>query len=213
MSYSPGELQKAIAEARAQAPPRGFTESVEILVALKDLDLKNPTNRFSLETAVPNMIKKARVALFADGDLAVRAEQAGLRVITRDEMDTISKNPKDLKKLAREFDFFLATPPMMPQVGKLFGKFLGPLGKMPRPIPPTADIESIVGRYDRTIRLRVRSNPCINARIGTLNNSDKELVENAEMVLSAISQKLPRAQTQISKIAFKTTMGPTVKIS
>ena len=211
MSYQTSVIENAVKTMR-ESKKRKFVESVEILVSLRDVNLKDPSQRFNLETKVPHPLKaKINLALFAEGDLAVKAESAeNITVITKDKMEQFSKEVKKAKALADGNDFFLADRQFMPLVGRFFGKVLGPRGKMPKPVLPNVDISALQDEYARTIRLRVRENPCINARVATLENSDEEIVENIHSALTSIQSKLPRGNQQIRKVYIKSTMGPSI---
>ncbi|MFX1285389.1 MAG: 50S ribosomal protein L1 [Promethearchaeota archaeon] len=216
MSYTPNQLEEAISKAKAKSierKQRKFTETVEISIGLRDIDLKNPANRINLETLVPNDLGgKSSVAVFAEGDLAVKSKESGLTTLSRQEIESLAKEPKNAKKLANEFSFFLAEPQLMPIVAKFLGKILGPRGKMPKPIPPRVDIDKFVERYNRTVKMRLKSTPVVNAKIGKANQADKVLADNASTILQALIVKLPKGAVQIKSVSFKTTMGPSEKI-
>jgi large subunit ribosomal protein L1 len=216
MSYQPNQLETAISEAKAKSierRKRKFNETVEISIGLRDIDLKNPTNRINIEALVPNDLggNKTTVAVFADGDVATKSLESGFRTIGRAEVEQLSKEPKNAKKLANEFEYFLAEPPLMAVVARFLGKILGPRGKMPKPLPPRVEIDKFVERYNRTVKLRIKSTPVINLKVGKADQSDKVLVENANAILQTLTAKLPKGAAQIRAVHFKTTMGPSVK--
>ncbi len=217
MSYTRDVLLEAIQEARKKTQERKtrkFVESMEILIGLKDVDLKKPENRFNVEVSLPNPIQKpVSICVIAEGDLAVQAQNLGLHVVTKSDLSTFGSDLKSAKKLAKRFDYFIAMAPLMPLVGRFLGKALGPRGKMPRPIPPNAKLEPIVENYRKITRARLRNNQCINARIGTLENSDDELAANASQFLTVVLDKLPKGRVNLRHVHFKTTMGPAVKVS
>ncbi|NIQ04671.1 MAG: 50S ribosomal protein L1, partial [Candidatus Korarchaeota archaeon] len=62
-------------------------------------------------------------------------------------------------------DFFLAEAPSMPLVGKVLGSTLGPRGKMPVPVPPSADIGDLIKRYRRMVSMRIRNQPILQCRV------------------------------------------------
>ncbi len=216
MSYTPNQLEEAIFQAKARSikrRQRKFTETVEISIGLRDIDLKNPANRINLETLVPNDLGgKTSIAVFAEGDLAIKSKESGLTTLNRQEIERLSKEPKNAKKIANEFSFFLAEPQLMPIVAKFLGKILGPRGKMPKPIPPKVEIDKFVERYKRTVKLRLKSTPVVNAKIGKANHDNKALTENANTILQTLTAKLPKGNVQIRSVSFKTTMGPSEKI-
>ncbi len=213
MSYQTSVIENAVKKVR-ESKKRNFTESIEILVSLRDINLKDPSQRFNLESKVPHPLKtKIKLALFAEGDLATRAQAIdSFTVINKDQMEQYAKEVKRAKALADNNDFFLADRQFMPQVGRFFGKVLGPRGKMPKPIQPNVDLNTLEDEYARTVRLRVRENPCINARVATVENSDEEIVENIQAALSNIQAKLPRGNQQIRKVYIKSTMGPSILV-
>ena len=100
----------------------------------------------------------------------------------------------------------------MPPIGRGFGKFLGPRGKMPKPVPPTAPIEPIIKNYQSTVQIRLRQSPGIHARIGTLEMEADSIAENALAVLRTIENRLERGENNIRTIYIKTTMGPAIKV-
>lgn len=216
MSYSPNQLEVAISQAKAKSSERkhrNFTETVELLIGLRDIDLKNPANRINLETLVPNDLGgNSSVAVFAEGDLATRSDESGLKTISRAEIEQLAKETKRAKKLANQYTFFLAEPPLMAVVARFLGKTLGPRGKMPKPIPPRVEIGKFVERYNRTVTLRLKTTPVINTKIGKANLNDTVLAENASAILQALLAKLPKGIGQVKNVHIKTTMGPSVKV-
>src|SRR6266487_2486974 len=101
--------------------------------------------------------KDVKVAVIAGGDLAVRAKNAGADiVIGREDLDKMARDKKAARKIAQNYDFFVAEAPLMPQVGKSLGQMLGPRGKMPTPIPPTAPIDDVLKRQRKNVRLKMK---------------------------------------------------------
>lgn len=214
MSFSATQIHQAISKAKELGAERKrkFTETLEILVGLRNIDLKNPSNRFNIEVRLPhNLREDVRVAVFAEGDLATRAGNLGLRIVGRDELEAFGKDPKGAKKLANSHDFFVAMAPFMPLIGRFLGKILGPRAKMPKPIPPAfQDLEGLISNYKRTVILRVKTQPVMCVPVGKVSSSEDELTENASVIIQSLLGKLERGQQQIKKITFKTTMGPSV---
>jgi len=213
MSVNMGELARAIEEARKLAKPRRFKQSFELIIKLRDVDLKKPENRFTdlVPLPHPSPSKRARVAVIAAGDLAVKARDAGAdAVLAREDLEGMAANKKEAKKLVKGYDVFLAQADLMPLVGRLIGRYLGPLGKMPQPVPPTADVTPFIERARRSVRIRLRDQPQISCRIGSEDQDTKEVAENAMAVINYVASKL-RPQN-IDRIYVKLTMGPVVKV-
>ena len=214
MSVSMDKLIKAIEEAKRLAKPRKFTQSVELIIKLRDVDVRKPENRINISVHLPNPPKDklSRVCVIASGDMAIRARNTNAdTVITRDELEKIASNKRDPRKLAKSHDFFIAEAPLMPTIGRLLGRYLGPRGKMPQPVPPTADITGLVNRLKESVRVRIRDQPQVMCRVGSENQSSKEIAENIMAVLSALGTKFKIPQN-IEKMYVKLTMGPAVEV-
>ncbi len=206
-------LIEAIKKAREVSKPRKFIQSYELIVKLRDVDIKQPENRFSELIQLPNPPPKklAKVAVIADGDMALKAREAGAdAIITRDILEKIASSKKDAKKIARTYDVFIAQADLMPFVGRSLGRYLGPRGKMPQPVPSTADLKPLIERARRSVRVRIRDQPQVQCRIGSETQDPKEVGENA---LAVINFLLGRFKPHnIEKIYIKLTMGPPVKV-
>ena len=212
MPWQTNSIISALAEVR-KSKKRNFIESIELQIALRDVNLKDPSQRFNVETKMPHAIKKdIHIGLFAEGDLAVRAEAEGLTVLSKSQLEQTAKDIKAAKTLADSHDFFLAERQFMPLVGRFYGKVLGPRGKMPKPVASNVDVPTLKSDYARTIRLRLRENACINTRVGTLANSDEELAENISSALGAVQSRLFRGADMIRQVYIKSTMSPSVVI-
>jgi len=214
VAFDRQKLVEAVKEAKARAKPRNFTQTVEIAVNLKDIDLRKPENRFKLEVVLPHgRGKEPKIAVIADGAVAEAAKKLGLDVISSEQLEEIAKSPREARKLAKRYDFFIAAAPLMPKIGKYLGRYLGPRNKMPVVVPPTmTNLEPIVNKLKKTVRIQLKNNPVVHARIGTEDMDDEKLAENAEAVLSAIINKLERGENQVKSVYIKTTMGPAVKV-
>jgi large subunit ribosomal protein L1 len=214
MSIKVESVTEAIKKAKEVAKKRNFIQSVDLTVNLKGLDLKKPENRLNEIVKLPIALSKApRICIIAYGDLAVKAKDLKMeRVIDRDELDNLTGEKKALKKLAREFDFFIARTDMMPTVGKVMGKYLAPRGKMPKPIPADGDLEAMVKDYAAIASVRLRKDPTFHVRIGTEDMPDEKISQNAMVIFNLLENKLKKGYGNIKNYVFKTTMGKPVKI-
>jgi large subunit ribosomal protein L1 len=186
-------IQKALEELKKHEK-RTFTQSLDLVVKLKDLDLKKPENRLNQAVILPHMIgKPVRVCVIATGDLALKSKEAKADlVIGKDELEGLAKNKKASRKLQNGYDFFVSEASLMPLVGKTIGPVLGPKGKMPTPIHANAPISEVIDQARRTARIRVRDQPVIQCRIGSEDMSNDELSENIQAVFSSMEAKLER---------------------
>ncbi len=209
------EIARALGELRKNLTKRKFSQSIDLVVRLREVDLKKPENRINETIALPNPPEKAlKICVIASGDLGTRAKAAGAdMLVTHQDMDALSKDKKAARKLAQDYDFFIAEAPLMPLVGRALGSFLGPRGKMPTPIPPNAAIDQIVSNHRKMVRVRMREQPVLQCRVGTEAMPDEKLVENIQAVVSRIEQKLERGFKNVGEILLKATMSKPVKLS
>jgi large subunit ribosomal protein L1 len=207
-------IQKALEELRKNKKKRNFKESVELIIKLKELDLKKPENRINQTIILPHDIgKSVKVCVIATGQLALKSKEANADlVLGKDQLTDLGNDKKAARKLQQEYGFFISEAPLMPLVGKTIGPTLGPRGKMPTPINPDAPIADVIDQARRTIKIRVRDQPVIQCRIGVNDMSDDNLSENIQAIFSSIEGKLERGVRNISKILIKTTMHEPVNL-
>ena len=208
------EIIDAVKEAKEQAKPRNFTQSIDVIINLKDIDVRRPENRFNEELALPNgRGKPIKIGVIADGELAVSAKNAGIDlVISKDDLQEFGKDRKAAKKVANSVDSFIAQADMMPLVGRFLGPVLGPRNKMPKPVPASAKIEPLLERVGSTIKVGIKNQPSIQILVGTQDMSDEDLAENIEAVLAILDRHLEKGRNQIKTIYIKTTMGSVVRV-
>ncbi|MEM2341487.1 MAG: 50S ribosomal protein L1 [Candidatus Bathyarchaeia archaeon] len=214
MSIERKYLKEALKELREKTPKRNFNQSIELIINLQDVDISKPENRIQEVIELPHSPrKKISVCVFASGDAALRARKAGAdMVLEREEIESLAGDKKRQRQIAKQMNSFIATAPLMPIVGKIFGAILGPRGKMPTPIPPTADIEREIERHKRLVMVRTRGQPVLSCRVGTEDMSDEELIDNIDAVIKRVEGKLKRGIKNIASIYVKASMGPPVKV-
>lgn len=204
-------VQKALELGKGK---RQFTQSVELAINLKDVDLSVPKNRLDEEVPLPKGRGKVpRVAIFASGELAMKAKKVADLVIPPEEIEKLAGDKRRAKKLANEYSYFLAEAPLMPTIGKTLGQILGPRGKMPRPLPPAADPAGVVAMLRNAVRVRSRDRPTVHVPVGTEAMSPEDLADNVAMVLERVRGKLERGEQSLGSVFVKTTMGPAVRLA
>lgn len=208
------EIVEAVKKAKENSKPRNFTQSVDVVIIIKDLDVKKPENRIDEEVFLPNgRGKDVKIAFIAEGELALQAKNAGADlVINKEELERLGKNRKEAKKIANKYDFFVAQADMMPLVGRFLGPVLGPRNKMPKPVPATAKPEPLIERLKNTIKVRIKDQPVIQAVVGSQDMDDELISDNIEAVLDILDRNLEKGRNQIKAMYIKTTMGPVVRV-
>lgn len=203
----------AVKKALEAAPERKFGESVELAFNLKNVDLSIPKNRVDEEIQLPKgRGRTPKIAIFATGELATRAKGSADIVVQPDQIEELAGDKRRARKLANEMSFFVAEAPLMPTIGRTLGTVLGPRGKMPRPIPPSADPAAVVSNLKNTVRVRSRDRRTFHAPIGIKTMAAEDLAENAFLVIDRVLKKLERGEQNIQSVFVKTTMGPAEKV-
>ncbi len=203
----------AVKEAIEKSKERKFLESVDLAINLKDVDLSIPKNRISEEVILPHgRGKEVKIGVFASGETALKAKNCADLVIAPEEIEKLAEDKRKARKIANQYDFFLAEAPLMGKIGKSLGIILGPRGKMPKPLPPGADPCPLVERLKKTVRMRSRDKRTFHVAVGTKNMDPEEIAENIEEVIKRLETKLERGLQNIDSVYVKTTMGPAVKI-
>ena len=205
--YTPGEAVRLLKETKGTK----FDESVEIHIRT-GLNVRHADEQLRGTIALPHGLgKDVKIAVFAKGDKAREAEEAGADYVGAD----------DLAKRVHEegftdFDVAIATPDMMPVVGRL-GRILGPQGKMPNPKVGTVTMdvrkaveESKAGKVEyRTDRTAI-----VHMTVGKTSFDEKALLENYQAIVEELLRAKPSAAKgrYLRTIVMAATMGPGIKV-
>ena len=206
-SYSVAEAVKFVKNgAKAK-----FNETIEIAMNL-GVDPKHADQMVRGVVALPHGSGKAmRVAVFAKGDKAKEAQEAGADLVGAEDL------AEKINAGEMAFDRVIATPDMMGIVGKL-GKVLGPRGLMPNPKlgTVTADVKTAVKNAKAgEVQFRVEKAGIVHAGIGKASFSEQQIADNVKAFVEAIMKAKPTGAkgTYVKKISLSSTMGPGVKIN
>ena len=192
---------------------RKFKQNIDVVINLKNIDLKVPKNRVDEEIVLPHgRGNEAKIALFASGELAIKSKKHVDLLIKPEEIEDLSKDKKKFKKIAEDYDFFIAEAPLMPTIGKTLGTVLGPRGKMPKPVPPQADLSGMVKNLRNTIKVRSKSSKTFHTVAGNADMSKDHIAENVDTILKRVEGALERGKINLGSVYIKTTMGPSEKI-
>ena len=204
--YSPSEAIALVKELKRAK----FDESVEVHVRT-GLNVRHADEQLRGTVALPNGLgKEIKVAVFAQGEKAREAQEAGADVVGAEDLAERIRGGFD------DFDVAIATPDLMPVVGRL-GRILGPAGKMPNPKVGTVTVdvaraveESKAGK----VEYRTDRNAIVHLVIGKRDFEDRALLENYAAVIDELIRAKPSAAKgrYIRTVTVATTMGPGVKV-
>ena len=202
-----------VTESLQKSTERKFSETVEVAINIKDLDLSVPKNRLEDEVPLPNgRGRNVRIALFATPEMCQKAKGLADVTMVPAQLEELMKDKKAAKKLVDEVDFFLAEAPLMPTIGKRLGIVLGPRGKMPRPVPPGGDPTNLINAMKRSVRVRTKGNRTFHAPVGTRTMPPEQIAANIDALLARITGKLERGRNNIDSVYLKTSTGAAVRL-
>ncbi len=202
-------VEEAVALIKANAKTK-FDETVEIAMNL-GVDPRHADQMVRGSVTLPNGTgKSVRVAVFARGPKADEAKEAGADIVgAEDLMETVQGG-------TIEFDRCIATPDMMPIVGRL-GKVLGPCNLMPNPKVGTVTMdvaEAVQAAKGGQVTFKAEKAGVVHAGIGKVSFDETKLVENVLAFVDAVSKAKPSGAkgTYMKKVALSSTMGPGVTV-
>ena len=202
-------IDQAVALVKERATAK-FDETVEIAMNL-GVDPKHADQMVRGVVNLPNGTGRTlRVAVFARGAKADEAKAAGADVVGAEELVTTVQGG------TIDFDRCIATPDMMPLVGRL-GKVLGPRGMMPNPKVGTVTMDvtgAVKASKGGAVEFRVEKAGIIQGSVGKASFGTEQLVQNISAFVDAVSKAKPTGAkgTYLQRIAISSTMGPGVKV-
>ncbi|NJD76674.1 MAG: 50S ribosomal protein L1 [Candidatus Methanoperedens sp.] len=208
------QILTAVKQALEKSPERKFSESIDLAINLKNLDMNQPQNRIDEEIILPNGLgRPIKIAVFTKGETAQRAKAAGADyVFDPEEISVLGEDKTRAKNLAEEVNFFIAEAAYMPAIGKTLGQVLGPRGKMPIPLTPDKDVVQIINKSRNSIKVRSKDKMTFHISIGKKDMDPVKLSENLEAVINRIEHRYERGLYNVKSMYVKTTMGPSVKV-
>lgn len=201
------DIKEALKQLRS-AEKRKFSQSIDLIINLKGLDLRK--DNINAIATISHPFKQKKVC----GFLTKKSEL----VKTVTNLDFPKYRDKDaLKNLVKEFDFFIANMALMPAVATTFGKSLGPTGKMPSPQlgvltkEDDATIKQLLDKIDHSVKIRLKE-PSFKISVGKESMPDEQIIENALAVYNSLINVLPTKKENVKSILLKLTMGKPIKV-
>lgn len=201
------EILEAIKSLR-ENNKRKFSQSVDLIVNLRNFDIKKETVNLFLN--MPHKIREAKLGAFFE------KKSSFIDTITKAEFDSY-KEKKKIKHLIKDYDFFISSPKMMPLVATNFGRYLGPVGKMPSPQlgiikeESESEIKEVIKKFEKIVRVKSKE-PSLKFSIGREDMSDEAIAENVEFAYTHILNALPKKKENIKSVMIKLTMTKPLKI-
>lgn len=201
----------AIKKALEDKGKRKFTQSVEFIVNFRGIDFSKAENRLNLDILLPKgRGKEQKVMVFAEGQLALDAKNAGAdEIVDSAGIAKLAADRKKVKMLAKNHEFIAQTS-LMVNVGKMLGQVLGTRGKLPRPI--VGPVKEAIDQARRRVRIVSKGKylPVAQCVIGSENMSPEDLAENFAAVYEKVAAKV--LESNIKSVFVKLSMGKPVRV-
>ncbi len=203
---------------------RKFDETIDLIINIRDVDIKNPNNRIDQELLLPHPITgnkpKDSVVFIVKDEMELKLRQLGYNIINPKQLDELQRQSmKDKKSIAKKYAYFVTRADLMRDVAKVLARFLGQQNKMPKPAPkgfgvirPDENIDAYLPQLDRIIKLDMKKQLLLQLKVAKKSQNVTEIFENIDSVLSFVEHALPNGNNNIKSIFIKTTMGKPVKV-
>ena len=210
------EAIQKIQEAKDGAKERNFTQSIDFVINLKNLDLKKPEEQVDFYVQIPHSHGKAvKVCGLMGPETIDEAKKELDHAILADNFGKLDKN--EIKQLAKDYDYFVAQGNIMADVAKNFGRVLGPRGKMPDPkagcvVAPKTSLGPLYKRLQKMVRVQAKKDPVIHLLVGSQDQDEEEVAENLATIYNQLRLNLPLEENNIKNALVKLTMGKPVML-
>lgn len=152
------------------------------------------------------------VCVLGDALHCDQAKALGVAFRTVDDLKKLNKGKKEVKKLAKSFDAFLASDAVIKQIPKLLGPGLTKAGKFPTPISHTDNLGDKIAEAKATIKFQYKKSPCLGVAIGTVQMTEDELLSNTMLSINFLVSLLKKNWQNIRSVYLKSTMGAPIRL-
>merc|ERR1712154_547021 len=199
LNYSKGEGENG--------KKRAFLESVELQVMLKNYDTQKD-KRFSGTVKLPNVARKNfSVCVLGNQAPIDQAIANGIPHMSVDDLKKLNKDKKLVKKLAKQYDAFLASDALIRQIPRLLGPGLNKAGKLPAILASGEDMVAKINEMQMTIKFQMKKVLCLAVAVGNVDMTEDQLAQNINMSINYLVSLLKKKWQNVRSLNIKTTMG------
>mmetsp|Transcript_34276 Transcript_34276/g.39021 ORF Transcript_34276/g.39021 Transcript_34276/m.39021 type:complete len:230 (+) Transcript_34276:196-885(+) len=211
LAFSSGETIVRAGE-DVQGKKRNFTETVEVQITLKNYDPVRD-KRFSGTFKLPAVPRpNLKCCMLGNAAHCEQADRIGVDHMSVEDLKKLNKNKKLVKKLAKKFDFFLASDNMIRQIPRLLGPGLTKAGKFPTLLSNSDDMQGKIDEVKSTIKFQMKKVMCLNVAVGNINMEKQKIIVNTQLAANFLASLLKKQWQNIGQIYIKSTMGPAIQI-
>ena len=211
LASSAGETIK-IGTKDVKGKKRNFTESIELQITLKNYDPQRD-KRFSGTFRLPEIPRpNLKCCVLGNAAHCEQADRIEVAQMSADDLKKLNKNKKLVKKLAKKYDFFLASDNMIKQIPRLLGPGLTKAGKFPTLLASGEDMQEKIDEVKSTIKFQMKKVMCLNVAIGHVGMDKQQVIVNTQLAANFLASLLKKQWQNIGQMFIKTTMGPSQQI-
>merc|ERR1712150_88357 len=159
---------------------RNFTETIEVQITLKNYDPQRD-KRFSGTFRLPSVPRpNLKCCMLGNAAHCEQADRIGIDHMSVEDLKKLNKNKKLVKKLAKRYDFFMASDNMIKQIPRLLGPGLTKAGKFPTLLASGDDMQEKINEVKSTIKFQMKKVMCLNVAVGNVTLSKQENIVNIQ---------------------------------
>ncbi|KAJ9053415.1 60S ribosomal protein L10A [Entomophthora muscae] len=186
---------------------RNFLETIELQIGLKNYDPQRD-KRFSGTVKLPNIPRpKMSVCVLGDALHCDQAKEAEIETMSVDDLKKLNKNKKQIKKLAKKYDAFLASEALIKLIPRLLGPGLHKAGKFPTPVSHADNLTEKANELRSTIKFQLKKVLCLAVAVGHVEMEQDDIVTNIMMSVNFLVSLLKKNWQNVKSLYIKTTMG------
>lgn len=203
LAYSSGE---------GEGKKRNFTETVEIQITLKNYDPQRD-KRFSGTFKLPQVPRpNLKCCMLGNAAHCEQADRIGVDHMSVEDLKKLNKNKKLVKKLAKKYDFFMASDNMIKQIPRLLGPGLTKAGKFPTLLSSGEDMQEKIDEVKATIKFQMKKVMCLNVAVANVDMEKQQIIVNVQLAANFLASLLKKQWQNIGQMYIKSTMGPPQQI-
>ncbi|OMJ83752.1 hypothetical protein SteCoe_15229 [Stentor coeruleus] len=205
-------LKKAIHDINADRKKRGFVETVDLQVGIKDYDPQKD-KRFAGSIKIPHVPRpKLKAIILGDQVHCDQAQAANIPFIDAEGLKKFNKDRKQMKKFFKPYAILLASESIIKQIPKLVGPALTKINKFPTAISPNENVVDKINEAMATIKFQLKKVLCLGVAVANLNMSEEEQRQNITLAINFLASLLKKNWNNIRTIHIKSTMGKSKRI-
>jgi len=199
-------------QTKAAEKKRKFVETVELQIGLKDYDTQRD-KRFSGTVKLPHVPRpRMKICVLGDAVHCEGAQKLDMPFKSVDDLKKLNKNKKMVKKLAQQFDAFMASQALIPQIPRLLGPGLNKAGKFPTMITASDSIEEKATEIRSNVKFQLKKVLCLGVACANVGMTPDEIRQNTLMSINFLVSLLKKNWNNVKSLTLKSTMGPPQRV-